>query len=1227
MGEGFCWGRVVEGFAGARGLTEMDEGVAGSRISPPELYVHLHPWSLGITALSNRRSKQPFILEESPIDTMADQRTMTELLRALTEVYKDLLRACPHHGFTKLHQLDTFYNALNPADKDSLNVAAGGNLLGRHTQDVLTIIETNLRIQDNIQGYVLAAAVNYNQGELKSITTRSGLVVDGPIVSTPPPFINPEVDERVEETLTDPNLTEYTIKVPYPHVQKYKPPSQREYIMHQRDHLHPNISYPSRMLKQKQQEKDEKMLKALLSNKEKLQELGNTPLNENCLAVILKKLREKHGDPGKFLILCSFSELKCKALADLGASINFMPLFVWKKLGLPELISTRMTLELANQAICTPAGIARDVFVLVGKFTFPADFVIVDYESDPRVPLILGRPFLRTARALIDVHGEEMILRDSDERLTLNMRHDTSNYSKQPQKESINLINLFNNSSKDFLEDLFSNQPSGNPTFSSHPELTSPEFQDDIFDLEGGNVLPEKFLDLDSTKDLHPPLYDIDSSLKDSIDQSNIADDFVDSMPEMFTDEHALDYSFPLIFDEYDDDFLEVEFDTENVYDDPFKSKGEKIKESKLLIDELDLLCDFLLPFEYDSFISQDFSMVDATASTNNEDKVNSVYRPTGMANQIRPPGFAQPNVQNNQNRFYQPQGFNRGNNFNLEQSYQAPTQQNQIVPLNELEKVKRMNEANMKAMQTQIKIVKNELRNEMKNSIQAFLSNQTNEIKNMIASLFQMNTASTSGSRSLPSNTIANPKEEDERVEETLTDLDLSEYTIKLHINITLADALILMPKYQKMLKALLSNKEKLQELANIPLNEYCSAVILKKLPKKLRDPGKFLILCGFSELKCKALADLGASINLMPLSVWKKLGLPELISTRMTLKLANRAICIPAGIARYVFVPVGKFTFPADFVIVDYESDPRVPLILGRPFLRTARALIDVHDLDSTKDLHPPLHVNPLSGSTTYSYSSYLLLEELVDELALITFPPKYDDDLQFDVESDLKEIEFLLYQDIDYSLKDLIDQTNPADNFVDSLPEMFTGKHALDYSSPLIFDEYDDDFLEVESDTENVYDDPFDSKGEKIKESKLMIDELDLPCDFLLPSEYDSFISQDFSRVDAFPSTNNEDKVFNPGILIQEKPFEIITHVVQDKKLATSNASLVLEDFDPPFYEPLFFKEVPSILGNLKTNTEGFCPPVFISSDSLGNHVSKSNRANVYLMAYLINGLRFT
>nr|GFA96417.1 reverse transcriptase domain-containing protein [Tanacetum cinerariifolium] len=422
---------------------------------------------------------------------------------------------------------------------------------------------------------------------------------------------------------------------------------------------------------------------------------------------------------------------------------------------------------------------------------------------------------------------------------------------------------------------------------------------------------------------------------------------------------------------------------------------------------------------------------------------------------------------------------------------------------------------------------------------IQTSLSNQTNEIKNMMASLLQINTASTLGSGTLPGNTAANPKGE---------------------------------------LKAITTR-----------------TVILKKLPEKLRDHGKFLIPCGFSELKCKALANLGASINLMPLSVWKKLGLPDLIPTLMTLELANRAICKPNEITSDVFIPVGKFTFLAHFVVVDYESDPRVPLILGRPFLKTARALIDVHgeemilrddlvsnkqsgnptfslhkeiaspeviheihdskgctfiseefpDIDSFNDIHSHFDDDSLSGSTTYSANS--LLEEFPDELALISYPPDYDDNRACDIESDIREIEFLLFQGEDSDFKDSIDQS-----------------------------------------------------GEKIKESELLKDPLDLPYDIL--SEYDSFNSQDFSKDDVLPSPDNEDKVFNPGILIQEKSVKIITRVTQEKKLAVSFASWLSEDFDPPFYELLIFKEVPNSMRQLPFSFENeekvFKPGIYTS-----------------------------
>nr|GFC71891.1 reverse transcriptase domain-containing protein [Tanacetum cinerariifolium] len=195
------------------------------------------------------------------------------------------------------------------------------------------------------------------------------------------------------------------------------------------------------------------------------------------------------------------------------------------------------------------------------------------------------------------------------------------------------------------------------------------------------------------------------------------------------------------------------------------------------------------------------------------------------------------------------------------------------------------------------------------------------------------------------------------------------------------------------------------------------------------------------------------------------------------MTLELANRAIYTPDGIARDVFVPVGKFTFPADFVIVDYESDPRVPLILERPFLRTAHALIDVHgeemilyfeDLVSNKQsgnptfsLHKEIASPEVIHDTTFSSNS--LLEEFTDELALITYPPDYDDNLKCDIESDLREIEFLLYQGEYSDFKDSIDQTDLAnldDLFVDHTPEMFIDEQPPDYSFPSRFDVYPDD-----------------------------------------------------------------------------------------------------------------------------------------------------------------------
>nr|GEX75768.1 reverse transcriptase domain-containing protein [Tanacetum cinerariifolium] len=133
-----------------------------------------------------------------------------------------------------------------------------------------------------------------------------------------------------------------------------------------------------------------------------------------------KKLPEKLGDPGRFLIPCDFLEFNnCLALADLGASINLMPLSIWKKLRLPTLNDKKMVLELADRTISKPTGVAENVFVKIGKFYFPADFIVLDFVADPSVPLILGRPFLSTAHAIINVYEREIIIRQNQQSLTI----------------------------------------------------------------------------------------------------------------------------------------------------------------------------------------------------------------------------------------------------------------------------------------------------------------------------------------------------------------------------------------------------------------------------------------------------------------------------------------------------------------------------------------------------------------------------------------------------------------------------------------------------------------------------------------------------------------------------------------------------------------------------------------------------------------------------------------
>nr|GEW22001.1 reverse transcriptase domain-containing protein [Tanacetum cinerariifolium] len=406
--------------------------------------------------------------------------------------------------------------------------------------------------------------------------------------------------------------------------------------------------------------------------------------------------------------------------------------------------------------------------------------------------------------------------------------------------------------------------------------------------------------------------------------------------------------------------------------------------------------------------------------------------------------GFAQPNVQNNQNRFGPPQGFNRGNNFNHEPSYQATAQQNQNFHLNELEKIKRMNEVSMKAMQNQIDMVKNDLRNEMKTSIQTHLSNQTNEIKNMMASLLQMNTASTSSSATLPSNTVANPKS------------DLKAITTRSGVSYD--GPSIPPPVVEKDPEAtkdtvIPTNNENTEDVQPqvIPskpiISEPANTLVSASKPnpqasilypsgrndernrEKAKDQTEELyqIFKDTRMAECLTLDNLGASINLMPYSVWKKLSLPEWTPTCMTLELADRSISRPVGVAEDVYVKVGSFYFPADFVVVDFYADPRVPLILERSFLKIERALIDVFEeysqevlgfSDTVSSGNPTPLYDPIISATSPTLTPFgdsdFLLEEVDAFLAVEDEPISSLSQSYLDPKGDILLLEAFLNDD---------------------------------------------------------------------------------------------------------------------------------------------------------------------------------------------------------------------
>nr|GEW69938.1 reverse transcriptase domain-containing protein [Tanacetum cinerariifolium] len=571
-------------------VVERETEMTKDTVPPPST----NPNPKGRNRRCSKQRIEEFNLDElSPlIVTMADQRTMTQLLQAPTEGYedaivvpaftadnfelkdglltvrfdesfseawdrlKDLLRAYPHHGFSKLNQLDTFYNALNSKDQDSSNSAAGGNFLDKMPRDYLAIIKSKSKVRYSRNKPVVAkvstntstSGISLDVAELKDMV--KALLLDKKSQNQSPAPV-----KVVEESYVTcggggkkPEATKDTMQPTnngstedvQPQVVQSESTSEPVTSPISEPIIAPifkdisfEISFVDALILMP---KFSSTLKALIGNKENLSEMARTLLNEHCSMVLLKKLPKKLGDPGKFLIPSDFPGMaECLALADLDVSINLMPFSVWKRLSLPIFTPTCMILELADRSIYHPVGVAEDVYVKVGSFHFPTDFVVVDFDADPRVPLILGRLFLKIERDLIDVFEGKLTLCVGKEAITFNLDH-TSRYSANYSDMMAKRIDVIDMACEEYSQEVlgFSDViSSGNPTpyydpiisrtsltltpfensdflleevdafLSIKDDPTSPKVDQSYLDLEGDILLLEAFLNDDPS--LPPP--------------------------------------------------------------------------------------------------------------------------------------------------------------------------------------------------------------------------------------------------------------------------------------------------------------------------------------------------------------------------------------------------------------------------------------------------------------------------------------------------------------------------------------------------------------------------------------------------------------------------------------------------------------------------------------------------------------------------------------------------
>nr|GEU44336.1 reverse transcriptase domain-containing protein [Tanacetum cinerariifolium] len=615
---------------------------------------------------------------------------------------------------------------------------------------------------------------------------------------------------------------------------------------------------------------------------------------------------------------------------------------------------------------------------------------------------------------------------------------------------------------------------------------------------------------------------------------------------------------------------------------------------------------------------SAPIKVVEETATVGNFIQGN---RHQNISSQMHPPGFNQPNQQNQS--CYQGNNFNSNHNQNRQNNqgavyqnrpqqalnYQAPVQQNTGIAYTNANDAN-VNDLQMKFdnFQKKFKPKQYDIQNQIINFIQSFKNNQalcsrslpSNTILNLRGEAKAITTRSgmsykeppypppgvdkeieVTTDTELPSTEDIQPPSvqvqvpEKEPIEkpfvvipkaksnlpypsilakekihekDDILDAKFMEIFRHLHFELSFADALVHMPKFASMFKKLLNNKNKLIELTKTPLNENYSTIVLKKLPEKLGDPGRFLIPCDFSEFdNCLALADLGASIHLIPLSIWKKLKLPTLNDTKMVLEPADKTISKPTGVADNVFVKVNKFYFPADFVVLDFVADPfcgDTPSVSYNNFESLKKVdLIDVtcdKYLDDSPPYFEPIVSNSSQNLTLFDESDLLLLKEadafvVIDDEPIL---PEFDD-TYYNQEGDILFLECLLTEEPFPNPLIIPNQTKP------SILSTKEPEHSLSmgYEHLSITLETESDKV-TESNAENLV--PIPSECEVTSEYKI---ECDVPNKDNYSPAFTTFSNPLFKDNDDLDSRDDESL---PDEDVPAEEFKIFSNLLFDDKI---------------------------------------------------------------------------